>query len=106
METKTVSTRIEPLLFLYDTHTDLFPNVIDGISDKDAHNRLNTKANHVAWLAGSLVQQRFELANLLCSDMKQAAHELFKEYQGIKDAATYPQLSTFKPDWENVLPVL
>ena len=52
METKTVSTRIEPLLFLYDTHTDLFPNVIDGISDKDAHNRLNTKANHVAWLAG------------------------------------------------------
>jgi hypothetical protein len=106
METKTISTRIEPLLFLYDTHTDLFPNVIEGISDEDAHNRLNTKANHVAWLTGSLVQQRFEIANLLGSDIKQAANELFKDYQGIKDNVTYPPLSAFKPDWEKITPVL
>lgn len=106
METKTINTRTEPLLFLYDTHTDIFPNVIEGISDKDAHNRLNTKANHVAWIAGALVQQRFELANLLGSDMKQAANELFKDYQGIKDNVTYPTLSSFKLDWEKVSPVL
>jgi hypothetical protein len=106
METKTISTRIEPLLFLYDQHTQFFPNVIEGISDDGAHNRLNTKANHVAWLAGSLVQQRFEMASLLGADMKQAAHELFKDYQGIKDDITYPPLSSFKADWEKVSPVL
>ncbi|MCI0716373.1 MAG: DinB family protein [Chlorobi bacterium] len=105
-ETKAASTRIQPLLFLYDTHTGLFPNVIDGISDKDAHNRLNTKANHVAWLTGSLVQQRVEIANLLGADIKQAAHELFKDYKGIQDNVTYPPLKSFNPDWDSVTPVL
>ncbi len=105
MENKTKSLRIQPLLFLNDTHTGLYPNVIDGISDKDAHNRLNTKANHVAWLAGSLVQQRVEIANLLGAEIKQAADELFKDYKGIQDNVTYPALASYKSDWEKISPV-
>ncbi len=106
MKTKTASPRIEPLLYLYDTHSQFFPNVIDGISDKDTHNRLNSKANHVAWLTGSLVHQRFELARLLGVDKKQSAYELFKDYQGIKDDVTYPSLESFKKDWDIITPVL
>jgi hypothetical protein len=106
MENKTKSPRIAPLLFLYDVHTNLFPNVIIDITDKDAHNRLNTKANHVGWLAGSLVQQRVEIANLLGADIKQAAHELFKDYKGIQDNVTYPALKSFDTDWDLVTPVL
>ena len=105
METKAKSTRIQPLLFLYDMHTNLFPNSIDGITDKDAHNRLNTKANHVAWLAGSLVQQRAENAAMLGANIKQAADELFKDFKGIQDDLTYPSLSSYKADWEKVTPV-
>lgn len=106
METKTISARIESLLFLYDAHTKLYPNVIEGISDKDAHNRLNTKANHVAWLAGSLVQQRAENAKMLGAEVKQAADGLFKDYQGIKDDVTYPSLSAYREDWNRVTDVL
>ena len=106
MEAKTINTRIEPLLFLYDTHTALFTNVIAGISDKDAHNRMGTKANHVAWLAGSLVQQRFDNAYLLGSNMKQAADELFKDFKGIQDNVTYPSLESYKADWVKISPVL
>ncbi|MEX2593830.1 MAG: DinB family protein [Anditalea sp.] len=83
--------------------------MLDGVSDKDAHNRLGTKANHVAWLTGSLVQQRHELANALGSDQKhhkQEANELFKENKGIQDGITYPSLITFKQDWDNITPVL
>ncbi len=105
MENKAKSLRIQPLLFLFDTHTGLYPNVIDGISDKDAHNRLNTKANHIAWLAGGLVQQRVEIANLLGAEIKQSADELFKDYKGIQDNVTYPALTSFKSDWEKVSPV-
>jgi hypothetical protein len=105
-ETKVISSRIQPLLFLFDTHTGLFQNVIEGISDKDAHNRLNTKANHVAWLTGSLVQQRVEIANLLGSEFKQAANEFFKDYKGIQDNVTYPSLASFKEDWNKITPVL
>lgn len=106
MET-TNSTRIAPLLFLYDTHTTYFRNVIDGISDEDAHKRLDTKANHIAWLTGSLVQQRYELANLLTGgDNKQSADEFFKEYQGIKDDTQYPSLASFREDWDKITPIL
>lgn len=62
MKTDTVSNRMQSLLILYDMQTIFFTNVIDGILDKDAHDRLNTKANHVAWLTGTLVQQRYFIA--------------------------------------------
>jgi hypothetical protein len=106
VETKTVSSRIHSLIVLYDMHTTFFTRVIDGISDKDAHNRLNTKANHIAWLTGSIVQQRHELAKALGIDRKQAAYELFKENKGIQDNTTYPPLAGFKKDWETISPEL
>src|SRR5680860_657036 len=106
MESTTNSSKMFSLVVLYDMQTRYFLNVIDGISDEDAHNRLGTKANHIAWLTGSLVQQRYELANLLGNDMKQAADELFKNYQGIKDKVNYPPLSTFRKDWETISPAL
>ncbi len=106
METKATSSRMNPLLDLYDMQTTFFSNVIEGITDKDAHNRLNTKANHIAWLTGSLVEQRYEIANALGSDAKQEAHDLFKNNQGIQDGVTYPSMLTFKKDWQNITPVL
>lgn len=106
METTTDSNRMYSLVVLYDMHTKYFSNVIEGISDEDAHHRMDTKANHVAWLTGSLVQQRYELANLLGNDMKQAADELFKDFKGIQDQVNYPPLSTFKKDWDDITPIL
>lgn len=106
MITKPVSNRMFSLLVLYDMHTTYFGNVIAGITDEDAHNRLNTKANHIAWLTGSLVEQRYEIANELGNNVKQGAYELFKENKGIQDGITYPPLHTFKKDWESITPVL
>ncbi|MFN2440328.1 MAG: DinB family protein [Chitinophagaceae bacterium] len=106
METKPVSNRMFSHIVLYDMHTKFFFSALEGISDKDAHNRLNTKANHIAWLTGSLVEQRFEIANDLGATLKQAAHDLFKDNKGIQDGVTYPSLQSFKKDWEIVTPVL
>ena len=106
METKTVSIRMHSLIVLYDMHTKFFFSALEGISDKDAHNRLNTKANHIAWLTGSLVQERFETAKALGVDRKQAAYELFKDNKGIQDNVTYPSLTEFKKDWEIIGPLL
>ena len=107
MEIKTKSSRMHSLIALFDMHTQFLPKAIAGISDEDSHNRMNTKANHVAWLTGSLVQERFELANMLGgSNHKQSADELFKNHQGIQDNAAYPPLSEFKKDWDKITPVL
>ncbi len=106
METKTTSSRMHSLVILYDMQTTFFSSVIEGISDKDTHNRLNTKANHIAWLTGSLVEQRYEIANMLGIDRKQDAHELFKDNKGIQEGVTYSALAVYKKDWESITPLL
>lgn len=106
METKTASSRMQSLVILYDMHTDYFTRALDGISDEDAHNRLNTRANHVAWLTGSLVQERFEMAKLFGIQQEPAANELFKDHQGIKDEVNYPSLEAFRNDWKKISPLL
>lgn len=106
MQTKPTSSRMYSLLVLFDMHTTFFSSALDRISDKDAHNRLNTKANHVAWLTGSLVEQRYEIANMLGVEGKQAASELFKNNKGIQDDIIYPSIGEFKKDWETLTPLL
>ena len=105
METKTTSTRIQSLIVLYDMHTTFFKNVLEGISEKDTHNRLNTKANHIAWLAGSLVEQRYGIAKDIGIDIEQTANDLFKDNKGIQDNVTYPSLAQYKKDWDTISPV-
>lgn len=106
METTTVSNRMLSLLTLYDMHSSFFIRALDSVSDEQAHNRLGTKANHIAWLTGSLVQQRYELAGMLGIEQQQSANELFANNKGIQDGITYPTLGSFKKDWETFSPVL
>ena len=96
----------ETLLVLYDLHSKLFTNVIVDISDKDAHCRLQTKANHIAWLAGSLVHDTYELANAAGITTRQTSHGLFKEHTGIQEGITYPSLTEYKNDWDRITPIL
>lgn len=105
MKMQTESSRMQSLLVLYDMQTTCFINVIDGILDKDAHERLNTKANHVAWLTGTLVQQRYFIAQAFGSQLKPSGDELFKNNQGIQDDTIYPALDQYKKDWDIITPV-
>ena len=103
---KPVSDRMYSIIVLYDMYTTFFSRAIDGISSNDAHNRLNTKANHIAWITGSLVEGRDEIASILGSKQQQAAHELFKDHKGIQDDVTYPSFQSFEQDWNKISPVL
>jgi hypothetical protein len=99
--------RLYSIIGLYDMQSGFFGSALEGISDTDAHDRLNTKANHVAWLAGSLVQQRFELANNITDgSYRQTADALFSNNQGIKEGVTYPPLEEYKKDWDTITPIL
>jgi hypothetical protein len=105
METKTASTRVEGLLTLFDMQTTFFNRAIDGVTSTDMHNRLNTKANHMAWLTGSLVQQRYWMIVETNPGLKQTGEELFKDHKGIEDSATYPTNEAYIKDWEKFTPI-
>lgn len=104
MSTKTASTRTEGLVALFDLHTRLFERALEGVSDEDMYKRLNTKANHMAWLAGSAVAQRFLMAIDIDPSLKQTGAELFKMNASIQDDAKYPTIAEYIADWKKVTP--
>ena len=106
MESRTESIRMHCLVVLYDLQTEFYKSAIDGISAQDALERLNTKANHVAWLAGSIVQERYEMIKILGKDVVSSSEELFANHQGIKVDAFYPSLQTYLADWNKITPLL
>jgi len=106
MKTKSKKVTMETFIEIFDYHTKMFINALDGISDKDAQNRLGTKANHIAWIAGSLVYQRQYIANAAGIDVKQTSEKLFENNKGIQDNVTYPSLEELKDDWNKISPLL
>lgn len=105
MKTKTTSTRTQGLLDLFDLQTTFFARAIEGISKENMHNRLNTQANHMAWLTGSLVQQRLMMTKETNPGMTQAGGELFEDYKGIQEGAIYPTNEQYLADWEKISPI-
>lgn len=105
MKTTTVSTRLQGYLDLFDLHTNFFGRAIEGVSQEDMHNRLNTKANHMAWLTGAVIAQRFLMISETNPDEDQTRSELFKDHQGIQDGITYPDNTVYLNDWERVTPM-
>ena len=104
MKTQTASNRTSALLTLFDYQTTFFPRALDGMLEEDMHNRLNTQANHPAWLAGSLVAQRFMMASETGTGLRQNGEELFKNNKGMQDGVQYPTSAEYRSDWEKITP--
>lgn len=98
--------RLIPFIDLFDLHTGVFRKAIDGISDGDAHKRLDTEANHIAWIAGSVVQSRIEGARRQGLTVTSAGDALLSGHQGIQGEARYPSLQQYLADWDAVSPLL
>lgn len=106
MKLKPTSGRMYGLVVLYEMQTDFLLKALDGIDQKDAQKRLDTKANHIAWITGSMVQGRYFLAKLFGIDLPSVTDELFAHNKGIIDDAVYPPLAAFIKDWEEISPKL
>ncbi|WP_316804440.1 DinB family protein [Pedobacter nototheniae] len=106
MENKPVSNRLYSIIVLYEMHTDFLIKALDGLNDEDAKQRLDTQANHIGWITGSIVAGRFQLAKSLGIELTSLTGALFTENQGIQDGVIYPTLDAFKKDWAAVSPLL
>jgi len=105
MEVTTVSARIQGLLSLFDLQTGFFAKAIVGVSEEDMYNRLGTEANHMAWLAGSLVGQRFWMTEETNPGLKQTGYDLFANHLGIQADRKYPTNEEYLKDWEMISPI-
>ncbi|WP_316850752.1 DinB family protein [Pedobacter agri] len=106
MKAQSSSSKLSGILVLYEMQTDFLLRALEGVEEKDAQTRLNTKANHIAWITGSVISGRYFLAKSFGINDKSSTGELFKDNQGIIDEANYPTLAEFKADWEKISPLL
>jgi hypothetical protein len=106
MKTTPTSSRMYGFIVLYEMQTDFLLRALDGIDQKDAQKRLDTKANHIAWITGSVVHGRYFLAKSFGIDLPSITGELFADNKGIIDDATYPSLEDFIKDWKEISPKL
>lgn len=106
MKNKPISNRLYGIIVLYEMHTDFLIRALDGLNDEDAQKRMDTEANHIAWITGSIVSGRYEMAKSLGIDLTATTGALFAEHKGIQDGITYPTLEAFKKDWNAISPVL
>jgi hypothetical protein len=104
MKTKPASSRIEGLITLFDMQTTFLERALEGISEADMANRLNTQANHMAWLTGSLVAQRYQMASDIGHKLQQTGGELFKDNKGIQADVKYPTAAEYLEDWKRITP--
>jgi len=102
----TASTRMQGIVSMYNLQTPFFAFVTENISHEDTQKRLDTKANHIGWLAGPLVEQRFALARHLGYEGQQQANEFFKDFKGIQDGVEYPSIASYQEDWNKITPIL
>ncbi len=102
---QTTSSRTQSLLTLFDYQTNFYAKVLNGISEDDMHNRLGTSANHPAWLAGSLIFQRFQMASEMKHDLRQTKAELFHGHKGLQEDERYPSIEEYIDDWNKITPI-
>lgn len=96
---------MEGLVALFDMQTGFLSRALEGISEQDMYNRLNTPANHMAWLAGALVAQRYTMISDTHPGMQQTGADLFKNNKGIDANAKYPTAAEYLEDWAKVTPL-
>ncbi|MBB4108403.1 MULTISPECIES: DinB family protein [Pedobacter] len=106
MKSSPTSNRMYGFIVLYEMQTDFLLSALDGIEQKDAQKRLDTRANHIAWITGSVVHSRYFLAKSFGIDLPSVTDELFAGNKGIIDDATYPLLADFIKDWKEISPRL
>lgn len=90
---------------IFELHTRLFLNVLEGISENDAQQPLSESTNHIAWLTGHIASSRHAVTKLLGGSNEEPYPELFSKGKGI-EVVTYPSLTELKADWADTSDLL
>jgi uncharacterized damage-inducible protein DinB len=102
MEANTKKTALQFFISMFDFHTGQYHNALENIPAEETHNRLNSKANHIAYIAGRMIYERHELAKGININIDLATTKEFQDFKGIQDEVAYPSLEAYKKDWDTI----
>lgn len=101
---KPTSTKLEVIIPAYRMHSQSFINVLDGISEEHARQRINGQTNHIVWMAGNFVNVRYGIAYVLGLQEEDPYHDLFFMGKTLDEQFQYPSLKKLKDSFYAISP--
>ena len=90
-------------------HNRLFNNVLEGIADMEGNKRLGETVNHLQWIAGHLINSRYNFAARLGLTERFPYKELYSDAtlpppgnRPIDEAIAYPSLTETLQYWNSL----
>ncbi len=102
MEQTTKKSSLDVVISLFDFHTTQYHRAVENIPAGVTHNRLNSKANHIAYIAGRMIYERQALADGIQVHTELSTTVEFRDFRGIQDEVVYPSLEEYKNDWDKI----
>jgi hypothetical protein len=96
------SKKLEVIMPGYRWHTQMFDNMAKDISEEDSLKKAEGKTNHMAWMFGNMVNNRYWLANLFGVSDKDPHDALFREGKALDASTTYPSIKELKENWHSI----
>jgi hypothetical protein len=100
-----ISPLLEGIAAQYNLQTRLFNNVLNGITDEQAHVRMGGNTNHMAWMAGHLVSTRYSVVNGMSVVEAEPFADLFANQKGLDEQVTYPAIAEQVKYWNHITPM-
>jgi hypothetical protein len=95
-----VSTSLRPAIEIFRLHTSLFRNVTGDINEEHAQASMGGSPNHIAWITGHIVSNRYMLATILGLTAREPFAELFESGKGIQEDGRYPSMKSLADGWD------
>lgn len=90
----------------YRWHSQVFLNVLNGISGQDAMKRVDGRTNHVVWMAGNFVNMRYSLGWVLGLREEDPYKALFDQGKALDESFSYPTLQQLKENFHKISPIV
>lgn len=94
-------------------NTNMFNNVLKDIDDKKACTQIAEHVNHLTWIAGHLVNNRYFLASQLGAQKEFAYMQTFTDFnappphnRALAPSVNYPAIDSLSANWQEISPLL
>lgn len=95
-----MNTTLHAAIEILRLHTRLFHNVIRDVGEEHAQTPISGSPNHIAWITGHIVSNRYMIATILGLTLQEPFAELFERGKSIQDDLTYPSMKSLADGWD------
>ncbi len=95
----TTKNSVYQLELIFNLNERLFLNALEGVTDKQAKERISENNNPLIWIATHTVWARYNMLAFLGSPVKNPYEGMFENFRPYDKTDKYPDLDAVKAEW-------